>query len=503
MARWYVSRSPALPPRAPRLTCVSTACFKVASGDIEESPAPDPLTVYELLEKDGAVYIKGTEAGIKTNRRPHDFACSAAGEENIVVVGGGSGAFGVVQALREHGSTAPVTLVSNEGHLPIDRTKLSKALIADAGKLQLRPQAWFDKAGVVTVADEATGVDFTKKSVATASGKEYPYTALVLATGGTPRRLPLEGFKDLGKIFVLRSVSDVQAILAAAGEKTEKGQGKRVVVIGSSFIGMEAGNALAGQGHNVTIVGMDDVPLNAILGARVGGVARKNLEKNGVQFRMGAAVDKATPSSSDSQSVGAVHLKDGTELPADLVVLGVGVRPATDFLQASGAPLEKDGSVKVDAGFRVEGMEGVYAVGDIATYPYRARPSDGQPVRIEHWNVAQNSGRGVGKALALGKTRAAAATGTASEMVPVFWSALGAQLRYCGHARGLRSEDDVLITGQPDEGKFVAYYADGDEVVAVATMGVDPVMSKCADLMRRGKMLGKKELAAGADPLKV
>ena len=420
-----------------------------------------------------------------------------------MVVGGGSGAFGFVQALREHGSSAPVTLISNEGYLPIDRTKLSKALIPDAGKLQLRSQEWFDKAGVTTVSDEATGVDFDQKTVATASGKSYPYTALVLATGGIPRQLPLPGFEDLGNIFVLRSAHDVQAILAAAGEKAEKGQGKRVVVIGSSFIGMEAGNALAGQGHNVTVVGMESAPLQAVLGARVGNVARANLEKAGVAFKMDAAVDRATSTPEDSRRVGAVHLKDGTELPADLVVLGVGVRPATDYLRGSDLKLEKDRSVRVDAGFRVEGMEGVYAVGDIATYPYRARKSDGQPVRIEHWNVAQNAGRGVGKALALGKTKAASATGTASEMIPVFWSALGAQLRYCGHARGLKSEDDVLITGQPEEGKFVAYYADGDEIVAVATMGVDPVMSKCADLLRRGKMPGKKELAAGKDPLQV
>ena len=471
------------------------AKFSVTTGDIEEAPAPDPLTVYELVEKDGAVFIKSSADTIKTNRRRNEFSCAAAAsteEKKIVVVGGGSGAFGFLQALRENGSKTPITLIS------IDRTKLSKALNPDAGKLLLRQQPWFDAAAITTVSDTATAVDFAKKSVTTASSKTYPYTNLVLATGGTPKRLPLPGFKDLGNIFVLRTAKDVADILAAAGEKAEKGQGKRVVVVGSSFIGMEAGNGLAGQGHRVTIVGMESAPLEAVLGAQVGNVARANLEKAGVEFKMEAGVDKATPSDADASKVGAVHLKDGTALPADLVVLGVGVRPATDFLKDSGVPLEKDGSFTVGANFDVPNADGVYAIGDIATYPYLARAADKQPVRIEHWNVAQNAGRSVGRLLATGKTDAPAAA-----VVPVFWSALGAQLRYCGHARGLKSEDDVLIKGDLKEGKFAAYYTEGDEVVAVASMSMDPVMSKCADLMGRGKMLGRKELEGGKDPLQV
>ena len=480
-----------------------SACFNVTSGDVEDAPAPDPLSVYEVLVKDGGVYIKSSSAeNIKTNRRVNKFSCkaSASDAEQIVVVGGGSGAFGFLQALREHGSTAPVTLISNEGYLPIDRTKLSKALIPDPGKLQLRSQEWHDSAAIKTVSDEVTGVDFGKKTVTTAGGKTYPYAKLVLATGGTPKKLPLPGFKDLGNVFVLRNVHDVQAILKAAGGEAEKGKGKQVVVVGSSFIGMEAGNSLAGKGHRVTVVGMESAPLEAVMGARVGNVFRKNLEKAGVEFKMGASVDKATPSPSDSKNVGAVCLKDGTELPADLVVLGVGVAPATGYLKDAGISLEKDGSVRVDAGFAVQGASDVYAIGDIATYPYAGPTGGGKPVRIEHWNVAQNAGRAVGKTLA--QPSASLSTEPPKTFIPVFWSALGAQLRYCGHATP-GSEDDILITGQPDEGKFAAYYAVGDEVAAVATMGMDPVMSKCADLMRRGKMPGKKELAGGADPLQV
>ena len=395
-----------------------------------------------------------------------------------------------MQSLRENGSKAAVTIISNES-IPIDRTKLSKALIPDASKVLLRPQEWYDESSIKTVADEVTSVNFSEKNVSTASGKSYPYTKLVLATGGTPKRLPLPGFKDLKNVFVLRKVQDVKAILDAVGES----KGKKIVVVGSSFIGMEAGNGLA-KDNSVTIIGMEEEPLEAVMGKQIGAVFRKNLEKNGVTFKMGASVDKATPSSSDSGAVGAVHLKDGTVLEADLVVLGVGVGPATEYLKSSNVKLEKDGSIVTDESFAVPGLDGVYAIGDIARYPYHGPGGDGTLVRIEHWNVAQNAGRSVGRALAKPGSTAP------KQFIPVFWSALGAQLRYCGNTP--KGYEDVLVKGKPDEGSFAAYYYTSDgTVVAVATMGMDPVMAKCKILMGQGKMLSKSQLEKGQDPLTV
>src|SRR5271156_1441283 len=149
----------------------------------------------------------------------------------------GSSAFGAVQKLRELGFKGSVTMVSNEGYLPIDRTKLSKALIADSSKVALRSHDFYSSADITFVQDTATAVDFDKKSVMTKSGSTYPYTKLILATGGTPKHLPLPGFKDLTNIFVLRDVQNVQDILKAVGDK-----GKKIVIVGSSFIGMEVAN---------------------------------------------------------------------------------------------------------------------------------------------------------------------------------------------------------------------------------------------------------------------
>ena len=404
-----------------------------------------------------------------------------------------------MQTLRELKYPGQISVISREPDFIIDRTKLSKALIADGSKILWRPKEWYADAGIETISDEVTGVDFQAKTVSTASGKSIPYTKLVLATGGVPRTLPLPGFKDgeLSNIFTLRTVADVQSILGAIGEEKQR----NIVVIGSSFIGMEVGNALS-KDHNVTIVGMDSAPMERVMGNKVGQIFQRNLEKNGVSFKLSAGVDKATPSESNSKSVGAVHLKDGTALPADVVILGVGVRPATDFLRDnSSVSLEKDGSLRTDQHFAVPNLDdSVFAIGDIATYPYYGPGGGGNPVRIEHWNVAQNSGRGVARAIVHAR-HAPLSSLPPKAFIPVFWSALGAQLRYCGNTNN--GSDDVLVHGEPENAKFAAFYTKEDVVVAVATMGMDPLMTKSAELMRRGNMPSKKEIQDGVDVLQV
>ncbi|KAL8919882.1 MAG: hypothetical protein Q9172_004758 [Xanthocarpia lactea] len=474
-----------------RLTCAwHGACFNVGTGDVEDAPALDPLAKFDVYERSGAVYIKGEEATIKASRRTANVRCAAQGQQKVVVVGGGSGAMGAVQALREQGFQGQITMISKEPNLPIDRTKLSKALIADKSKIEWRSQEWFDSASIATVSDEVKSVDFKSKSISTKSGKSYTYTNVIFASGGMPKMLPLPGFKELSNIFLLRTIPDVQAILGAVGEK----KGKNVVIIGSSFIGMEVANALS-KDNTVTVVGMEEAPLERVMGKEVGKIFQKLISKSGVKFHMGASVDSAKPSSDDQSKVGSVALKDGTSLPADLVVVGVGVTPATEYLQDNpDIQLEKDGSVKTNESFEVEGHPGVYAIGDIATYPYHGPGGDGSFTRIEHWNVAQNGGRTAAASIANPSVAPKA-------FIPVFWSALGSQLRYCGNT--INGWDDLVLQGQPDEAKFAAFYGKGDTVVAVASMQMDPVMSQSAELMRRKKMPSLGELRKGKSVMDV
>jgi NADPH-dependent 2,4-dienoyl-CoA reductase/sulfur reductase-like enzyme len=451
----------------------------------------DALPVFKVTEKDGAVYVSGDEATLKGGRRKPNFKCTAAKagdpQAGVLIVGGGSGAIGATEGLREKGYKGPLTVISSEGYLPIDRPKLSKALITDENKLALRDKAWYESGAVDWVDDEVTEVDFSDKKVKTKNGGRYSYTKLILATGGVPRNLPLQGFKVLGNIFTLRGVRDAKGIVDAIGEK-----GKKIVVVGSSFIGMEAAGATA-AGNTVTVIGMEKVPLERVLGERVGAGVQKGMEAKGVKFYMSAGVDRAEPSNADPSKVGAVFLKDGTKLEADLVILGVGVAPATAFLRENKViSLQQDGSIKTDENFSVVGVKDVYAIGDIATYPYHGPGGEGKFTRVEHWNVAQNAGRTAAAHIVNPSV-------SGDQFIPVFWSALSAQLRYCGNTVG--GWDDVVVQGKPEEGSFVAYYCKGETVLAMASMGRDPAMSMSLELMRLGKMPSKSELAGGTDVL--
>jgi len=440
------------------------------------------------LEKNGAVYVTGEQQSIKSSRRKPNIKISgASGSEKVVIVGGGSGALGTLEALRENGFNGSIMMISNEGYLPIDRTRLSKALITDPAKIALRDEAWFRDGSITVVNDEVIGIDFSGKNVSTQSGSSYPYTKLVLATGGNPKSLPLPGFKDLGNIFLLRTVPQAKNIVGAIGDKN-----KKIVIIGSSFIGMEVANAVC-KDNDVTVVGMEKAPLERVMGEEVGKIFQNALEKNGVKFRLNAGVEKAVPSKSDSSKVGAIELKDGTILEADLLILGTGVGPATTFLRDNrSVELQRDGSLKTDENFAVSGLKDVYAVGDIATYPYHGPGGDGAFTRIEHWNVAQNAGRSAAAHITNPSAKPKA-------FIPIFWSALGSQLRYCGNTPN--GWDDLVLEGQPEEAKFVAYYTKGETVVAVASMQTDPVVMKASELMRRGKMPTKSELQQGVDIL--
>ncbi|KAL9037601.1 MAG: hypothetical protein Q9214_005630 [Letrouitia sp. 1 TL-2023] len=231
------------------------------------------------------------------------------------------------------------------------------------------------------------------------------------------------------------------------------------------------------------------------MGNEVGKIFLSLLTKNGVKFHMSASVDSAKPSNNDKTTVGSVSLKDGTSLPADLVVLGVGVAPATEYLKDNDSiQLEKDGSIRTNESFQVEGHSDVYAIGDIATYPYHGPGGNGSLTRIEHWNVAQNAGRAA--AASIVKPSVAP-----KRFIPVFWSALGSQLRYCGNTPN--GWDDLVLQGKPDEAKFAAFYGKGETVVAVASMQMDPVMSHSAELMRLEKMPKLSDLRRGQNVLEV
>lgn len=464
------------------------------SGDIEDAPAIDAIYAFKTSVKDDKVYIDATEENLKAGRRPPSCAATKAKDgaaAGVVIVGGGAGATTCSEGLREYGYEGKITVLSQEPHYPIDRTKLSKALITDPSKVALRDEKFY--AGLdIDFKTSATveSIDVAAKKVKLASGDSIQYSKLVLATGGTPKRLPMDGF-NLSNVYLLRNIEHAQKIVSArdARPSNDKQTRKNIVIVGSSFIGMEAAFANA-ENHNVTVIGMEKYPLESVLGSAIGKHLQESAESKGVKFQMNAGVEKAIPSKADPEAAGTVLLKDGTELPCDLVILGVGVSPATKFLDGQ-LTLEKDGGLAVDEFLQVKGQDDIYAIGDIAHFPYTGPGATGKQIRIEHWDVAQNHGRALAKNLSGKKAPFA--------NVPYFWSAQGAQLRYCGNNSPSVGYDDLVIQGDLKETKFAGFYTKGEEVVAVVSMGYDPAVSKSSELMRRGMMPTKTELKAGKD----
>ncbi|OJA09005.1 hypothetical protein AZE42_11543 [Rhizopogon vesiculosus] len=465
------------------------ACFRVCTGDIEDAPAPAAIHSFKAEVADGKINVTAElSQTLKNNmiRTPKLLSISAAGAgggKGVVIVGGGSATFYAIESLREHGYSGNITVLSKETHPPIDRTKLSKALITDPSKIEWRTAADLKiKYGTtLRTGVTVTSVDTSSKQVVFDGGKDsISYETLILAMGGTPRRLPIDG-SDLENVYTFRGIEDSKRRLQMLWKFIAAQEGKRMVVIGSSFISMELVAAVAKRKlASIDVIGAEEHPFQNVLGKEVGQGLQKYHESQGVKFHMKSQVEKIIPSDSNSSlAVGVVV--NGQTLPADFVVMGVGVTPATEFLKQSGFQLEKDGGVKVDEYLKVQGHDNVYAIGDIAWYPQQRT---GESRRIEHWNVAGNHGRAIGKTI----------SGDPQPFVkvPIFWSARafkGQQLRYCGLGAGY---DDIIIRGNPDEMK-----------THKNSMQNDPVVSKASELLRLGLMPSPAELKEGKNILDI
>ncbi|KAF8920202.1 hypothetical protein CPB85DRAFT_1273867 [Mucidula mucida] len=467
------------------------ACFNLSTGDIEDAPAPAGLHSFQAHVAAGKIYVTANpEHTIIANKsRPPKLSTTGfdAVGKGVIIVGGGAGAFHVMESLRENGYKYPITMLSREPHAPIDRTKLSKALITDASKVEWKSAAELKiKFGTnLRTGVNVTSLDLVNRKVVIDGKDALTYDKLVLATGSTPRRLPIPG-ADCENVYTFRGIEDSKTVDAAAQK------GKRAVLIGTSFISMELAVAMGKRElASIDVIGMEEVPFETILGKKVGQALMKYHESQGIKFHMQVKVEKiVTSEENDKLATGVVV--NGETIPADFVIMGVGVAPATELLKDH-VELEKDGGVKVDEYMRVlnvpNTVKGLYAIGDIAVPPLFT----GQGyARIEHWNVASNQGRALGQSIA--------GIPKMYKKVPVFWSAQGQQLRYCGYGVGF---EDVIITGDAEKLKFVAYYVLDNRVTAMASMQNDPVMSKCAQLLRLGIMPSPEELRGGLDPLSI
>jgi NADPH-dependent 2,4-dienoyl-CoA reductase/sulfur reductase-like enzyme len=363
-------------------------------------------------------------------------------------------------------------MVTRESCLPYDRTQLSKGYLKsdESAPPTIRSQDFYTQRDIEVLLDhEVVNVDAANKDIIFRDGSSLKYDKLLLATGGTPRCLTVPGV-SLKNILMLRNLDDATRLRAVA----EKGS--KAVVIGASFIGLETAATLTERGLSVTVVAIESVPFEQILGVEIGEMYRALHEGNGVSFQLGTTVERFDGNAEVKKTV----LKNGEMLDTDLVLMGIGVQPATDFLKC--VDLDTDGSIKVDK--HLHAGNDIYAAGDIASFiDWRT----GGRIRIEHWRLAGEHGRIAARNM-LGKEMEYLS-------IPFFWTdQFGFSLRYAGYVKGW---DEIIFRGKPSTRNFAAFYAKDDQVLAAAGGGNVVKMAAVAEVMRRGLMPSPDQLRDG------
>ena len=439
------------------------ACFNAKTGDLEEPPALDSLPCFGITIEDNKILVdlphelpdrRGPET---TERDPDDG-------RSFVILGGGASGCMAAQTLREDGYAGRIVMITREDRPPYDRPNLSKDYLAGNAEpewMPLRSNEFFDDNEIELLKNaEVATVDADAKMITFKDGTTLNYDSLLIASGGEPRKLPFQK-EAYENVFLLRSFSDADKIIASSQK------GKHAVVIGASFIGMEAAGSLRQRGCEVTIVSPDEVPFQKILGDEIGKMFQSVHQQNGVQFRLGAEVSGVE----GTGKADTVVLANGERLTADLVLVGIGVKPATEFL--SGITLHKDGGVITDE--HLHAHADIYAAGDIAHFP---DPRTGELTRIEHWRTSLQLGRTAAHNMA-GKTEKFAA-------VPFFWTTqFDVTLNYVGH---VRDWDKIIFDGDPADKDFLAFYVKDFKVLAVAGMNRDKQLAYFEELIRLNRM---------------
>ena len=447
--------------------------FDVASGALLDPPSLDGLERWSVRADGDDVLVTLPE-----QPSPPRPVSRVGGARTVLIVGAGAAAQTAAETLRREGFDGRVVMAGPEPDAPYDRTNLSKHFLSGkAGREDLplrREPGFFRGIGVERKTGAVRGLAVREKMATFADGETLAYDAAILASGSTPKPLDVPG-ADHPRVRLLRTVADAERIIALA-----PGPGKRAVAVGASFIGLEAVSSLAQRGVEVTVLSPTEVPFERQLGREIGASIRRLHEANGVRFLPGVKVARFE----DEPGGVRIVLADGGSLAADVAIVGVGVRPATDFV--SGIKREPDGGVPVDE--TLHAGHDLYAVGDLAFFPL----PDGGKVRVEHWRVAQQHGTLAARNVARpGEPQTLAQAG----FVPFFWTYHFEQrMNHVGHAD---KWDEILFDGDPARPPFVAYYLRAGRAVAAAGTHRDADLAAMHELLRLGRAPTAGELRAG------
>jgi 3-phenylpropionate/trans-cinnamate dioxygenase ferredoxin reductase subunit len=422
------------------------AAFSLRTGEMLRPPALGDLPCWNVEERDGKATVTTRRASATPPARaPNDAPAS------VVIIGGGAAGTVAAETLRRAGYDRPIAIVEGGPDAPVDRPNLSKDYLAGTAPeewIPLRPASFYaDQKIELLLGQAAKAIDVRHRHVILDDGSTRAFGALLIATGATPVTLDMPNVGQ--RIHYLRTLADSRTIIQAAL------RAKNAVVIGASFIGLEVAASLRARGLEVTVVAPEPRPLERVLGPELGDAIRGIHEEHGVHFRLGETAVAIEEKS--------VTLASGAKIPADLVVAGIGVRPNTALADAAG--LRSDRGILVNE-YLETSVPGIYAAGDVARWPDAAT---GEPVRIEHWVVAERQGQAAARNMIVPPNGERTRFGA----VPFFWSQhYDVAIAYVGHAA---TWDTVEVDGDPAERDCTVTYRRGGDVRAVATIFRDRV----------------------------
>jgi apoptosis-inducing factor 3 len=434
------------------------ACFSLRNGEATRAPALNPVSTWAVERRDGSVFVtKEVEPGDGATPPP-DRLPAASAPASVVIVGGGAAGNAAAEMLRREGYGGSITMITADESLPYDRPNLSKDYLAGnapADWIPLRSAEFYKRHRIdVMLRARVIALDAVAKRVTLEDGRHVEFDRLLLATGADPVRLKMPG-GDLPHVHYLRTLSDSDRIIEAAQ------RARSAVVMGASFIGLEVAAALRARGLAVHVVAPEAQPLERIMGPEVGAFIRSLHEEKGVVFHLGQSASSVEASS--------VTLTSGGQIAADLVVIGVGVRPALALAEAAG--LAMDRGISVDE-FLESSIPGIFAAGDIARWP---DPHTGAAIRVEHWVVAERQGQTAARNM-LGRRER-------FDAVPFFWSAhYDTSILYVGHAEQWTA---LTVDGDLSRRDATVTMKSAGKTLAVITVGRDRESLRAEAAMER------------------